>query len=125
MLQVELVSLDLIFLPQEDFVDGTPFTKGVKCVVNNQSLLHTMHIILIIYLVMANTDPKSPSKKRSVVGLSGKKNCEFEEVKKLAGKKLKVLPIGFGIVTCLPPVKVPSFKRVKDVVFAINEQCRV
>jgi hypothetical protein len=100
---VELVSLDLIFLPQKGFVDGTPITKGVRCVVNNQSLLDTMHVILIINLVMANTHPKSPSKKRLVVGLSGKKNGKFEEVKTPGGKKLKVLPIRVGIVTCSPP----------------------
>ncbi len=70
---MELVSLDLFFLPQKGFVDGPPITKGVRCVVNNQSLLDTTHIILIIDRVMANTHPKSPSKKRSVVGLSGKK----------------------------------------------------
>ncbi len=59
--------------PQKGFVDRTPITKGVRCVVNDESLLHTMHIILIINLVMANTHPKSQSTKRSVVGLSGKK----------------------------------------------------
>jgi hypothetical protein len=51
---------------------------------------------------MANTHPKSPSKKRSVVGLSGKKNGKSEEVKTPGGKKLKVLPAGAGIVTCSP-----------------------
>ncbi len=70
---MELVSLDSIFLPQKDFVDGPPITKGVRCVVNNQSLLDTTHIILKIYCVMANTHPNSPSKKRLVVGLSEKK----------------------------------------------------
>jgi hypothetical protein len=59
-----------------------------------------MHIILIINLVMANTHPKSPSKNRSVVGLSGKKNGKSKEVKTPGGKKLKVLPIGVRIVTC-------------------------
>jgi hypothetical protein len=52
---------------------------------------------------MANTHPKSPSKKRSVVGLSWKKNGKFDEVKTPGGKKLKVLPIGVGIVTCSQP----------------------
>jgi hypothetical protein len=57
--------------PQKCFVDGTPITKRVRCVVNNESLLHTVHIIFIINLVMANTHPKSQSTKRLVVGLSG------------------------------------------------------
>jgi hypothetical protein len=52
---------------------------------------------------MANTHPKSPSKKRLMVGLSGKKNAKSKEVKIPGGKKLKVLPIGVGIVTCSPP----------------------
>ncbi len=52
---------------------------------------------------MANTHPKSPLKKRSVVGLSGKKNGKSEEVKTPGGKKLKVLPVGVGIVTCSSP----------------------
>jgi hypothetical protein len=60
-------------------------------------------MILIIDLVMANTHPKSLSKKRSVVGLSGKENGKSEEVKTPYGKKLKVLPILVGIVTCSPP----------------------
>ncbi len=59
--------------PQKGFFDGTPITKGVRCVVNNLSLSHTMHIILIINLVTANTHPKSQSTKRPVVGLSGEK----------------------------------------------------
>jgi hypothetical protein len=59
--------------------------------------------IFIIECVMANTHPKSPSKKRSVVGLSGKKNGKSEEVKTSGGKKLKVLQIGVDIVTCSPP----------------------
>jgi hypothetical protein len=62
-----------------------------------------MHIILIIYLVMANTHPKSLSNKWLVVGLSGKKNGKFKEVKTPGGKKLKVLPIGIHVVTCSPP----------------------
>jgi hypothetical protein len=61
------------------------------------------HTILIIDLVMAKTHPKSPSKKRSVVGLSGKKSGKFEEVKMPVRKKLKVLPVGIGIVSCSPP----------------------
>ncbi len=60
--------------PQKGFVDGTPITEGVRCVVNNESLLHRIHIILIINLVMANTHPTSQSTKRLVVGLSGEKN---------------------------------------------------
>jgi hypothetical protein len=95
--------------PQKGFVDGTPITKGVRCVVNNESLLHTMHILLIIDLVMANTHPKSRLTKRSVVGLSGKKNGKSEEVKTPGKKKLKVLPIGVGIVTCSPPNVMPKF----------------
>jgi hypothetical protein len=99
-------------IPQKGFVDGTPITEVVRCVVNNESLLHTVHIILIINLDMANTHPKSQSTKRSVVGLSGEKNCKSEEVKTPGGKKRKVLPDGVGIVTCSPPnnVKVPLFK---------------
>ncbi len=58
--------------PQKGFVDGTPITEGIRCVVNNESLLHIKHIILITNLVMANTHPKSQSTKRSMVGLSGK-----------------------------------------------------
>ncbi len=102
---VELVSLDSNFFPQKGFVDGTPIIKGVRCVVNNQSLLDTTHIIFIIECVMANTHSKSPSKKRLVVGLSGKTNGKSDKVKTLGGKKLKVLPIGIGIgvVTCSPP----------------------
>ncbi len=76
---MELVSPDSIFLPQRGFVNGTPITKGVRCVVNNQSLLDTMHIILIIYLVIANTHLKSTPKKRSVVGLPGERNGKFKE----------------------------------------------
>jgi hypothetical protein len=51
----------------------------VRCVVNNESLLHTMQIILIINLVMANTHPKSQLTKRLVVGLSGKKNGKSDK----------------------------------------------
>ncbi len=69
---VELVSLVLIF-SQKGFVDGTPIIKGVRCVVDNESLFHMTHIIFIINLVMANTHPKSQSTKRLVVGLSGEK----------------------------------------------------
>ncbi len=58
--------------PQNGFVDGTPIIKGVRCVVNNESLLLTMHIILIINLVMANTHP-TQSTKRLVIGLSWEK----------------------------------------------------
>ncbi len=58
------------------------------------------HILLIINFVMANTHPKSQSTKRSVVDLSGKKNGKPNKVKTPGGKKLKVLPIGVGIVTC-------------------------
>jgi hypothetical protein len=47
--------------------------RRVRCVVNNELLLHIMHIILIINLVMANTHPKSQLTKKLVVGLSGKK----------------------------------------------------
>ncbi len=61
------------FFSQKGFADGTPITKGVRCVVNNESLLHTTHIILIINLVMANKHPKLQSTKRLVVGLSGEK----------------------------------------------------
>ncbi len=35
--------------------------------------------------------------------MSWKKNGKFEEVKTVDGKKLKVLPIGIGVVTCSPP----------------------
>ncbi len=35
--------------------------------------------------------------------MSWKKNGKFEEVKTADGKKLKVLPIGIGVVTCSPP----------------------
>ncbi len=52
---------------------------------------------------MANTHPKSLSKKSLEVGSSGKKNGKFKEVKTPGRKKLKVLPIGVGIVTCSPP----------------------
>jgi hypothetical protein len=100
---VELISLDSIFLPQKGFVDETPITEEVRCVVNKQSLLDMMHIILIIDLVMANTHPNHPQKKRFVVGLSGEKNGKFKEVKTPGGKKLKVLLVGIGIVTCSPP----------------------
>jgi hypothetical protein len=62
-----------------------------------------MHIIHIIDLVMANTHPKSQSTKRSVVGLSGKKNGKSKEVKTPGRKKLKVLPVGVGVFTCSPP----------------------
>ncbi len=113
---------------QKDFFGGTPVTKGVRCVDNNKSLLHTTHIILIIDLVMANTHPKSQSTKRLVVGLSGKNNGKLEEVKTPGRKKLKVLPVGVGICylfTTQRNVKNPSFKQVKDVVFTINEQCCV
>ncbi len=88
--------------PQKGFVDGTPITKGVRCVVYNELLLHTMHILLIIHLVMANTHPKSWPTKRLVVGLSGKKNGKSKEVKTSGGKKLKVLSVDVGIVTCSP-----------------------
>jgi hypothetical protein len=97
------------FFPQKGFVDGTPITKGVRCVVNNESLLHTMHIILIIDLVMANTHPKSQSTKRSVVGLLGKNDGKSKEIKTPCGKKLKVLPVGVGIVTCSPPNVMSKF----------------
>ena len=100
---MELVLLDSNLLPQEGFVDGTSITEGVRCVVNNQSLLDMTHIIFKIKRVMANTHPKSPSKKSSVVGLPGKKNGKSEEVKTPGGKKLKVLPIGVGVVTGSPP----------------------
>jgi hypothetical protein len=59
--------------PQKGFVDGKPIKEGERCVVNNESLLHTAHILLIINLDMANTHPKSRSTKRPVVGLSQKK----------------------------------------------------
>ncbi len=70
-----------------------------------------MHILLIIDLVMENTHPKSWWTKRSVVGLSGKKNGKSKEVKTPSGKKLKVFPIGVGIVTCSPPVVMLKFHR--------------
>ncbi len=73
-----------------------------------------MHIILTTNLVIANTHPKSPSKKRLVVGLSGKKNGKFEEVKIPIGKKLKVLPIGVGIVTCSPPDVMPKSHHLNE-----------
>jgi hypothetical protein len=94
---------------QKGFVDGTPITKGVRCVVNNESLLHMTHIVLIIDLVMANTHSKMQSTKRLVVGLSGKKNGKSKEVKTPGRKKLKVLPIGVGIVTCSPPNVMSKF----------------
>ncbi len=87
----------------------TPITKGVRCVVNNESLLHTMHILLIIDHVKANTHPKSWSTKRLVVALSGKKSCKSKKVKTPGRKKLKVLPIGVGIVTCSPPDVISKF----------------
>jgi hypothetical protein len=91
------------FFPQKGFVDGTPITEGVRGVVNNQSILHMVHIILLINLVMAITHPKSPSIKRLVNGLSGKKNGKSKEVKTPDRKKLKVLLIGVSFVTCSPP----------------------
>ncbi len=91
---MELVSLDSFFWPEKGFVDGTPITKGARCVVNYQSLLDMMYIILMINHAIANTHSKSPSKKRSVVGLSGKKNGKFEEVTISGRKKLKILPVG-------------------------------
>jgi hypothetical protein len=97
------------FFPQKGFVDGTPITKEVRCVVNNESLFHMTHILLIIDLVMVNTHPKSWLTKRLVVGLSGKKNGKSEEVKTPGGKNLKVLPIGVGIVTCSPPNVMSKF----------------
>jgi hypothetical protein len=63
-----------------------------------------MHILLIINLIMANTHPKSQSTKRSVVGLSGKKNGKSKEVKTPGGKKLKVLLVDVGVVTSPPDV---------------------
>ncbi len=81
------------FFSQNGFVDGTPITKGVRCDVNNESLLHMTHILLIINLVVANTHPKSQLAKRLVVDLSGKKNGKSKKVKTSGGKKLKVLPI--------------------------------
>jgi hypothetical protein len=60
-------------------------------------------IILIINLVIANPHPISQSTKRLVVGLSGKKNGKSKEVKTLGRKKLTVLPIGVGVVTCSTP----------------------
>jgi hypothetical protein len=66
-------------------------------------ILHGNAILHIINPVMANAHPKSWSTKRLVVGLSGKKNGKSEEVKTPGRKKLKVLPIGVGIVTCSPP----------------------
>jgi hypothetical protein len=83
---VKLVSLDSFFSTERGFIDGTPITKGVRCVVNNESLLHTIHILLIMDLVMANTHPKSWLTKRSVVGLSWKRNGKSEEVKTPGGK---------------------------------------
>jgi hypothetical protein len=62
-----------------------------------------MHIILKINLVKANTHPKLQSTKRLVVGQSGKKSGKSKEIQTPGGKKLKVLPIGVGIVTCSPP----------------------
>jgi hypothetical protein len=97
------------FFPQKSFVDGIPITKGVRCVVNNESLLHTMHIILIIDLIMANLHPKSQSTKRLVVGSSGKKDGKSEEIKTPCRKKLMVLPVGVGIVTRSPPDVMSKF----------------
>ncbi len=73
-----------------------------------------MHIILIINLVMANTHPKSQSTKRLVVGSSGKENGKSKEVKTPGGTKLKVLPIGVGIVTCSPPDVMSKFHRSNE-----------
>ncbi len=84
--------------PQKGFVDGTPITEGVRCVVNNESLLHTIQIILIINLVMAKTHPKSRSTKRLVVGLSGKKNGKSKEVKTPGGKKLNICPLVLALL---------------------------
>jgi hypothetical protein len=68
-----------------------------------------MHIILIIDLVMANTHPKSQSTKRLVVGLSREKNGKSKEIKTPCGKKLKVLPVSVGIVTCFRPDVMSKF----------------
>jgi hypothetical protein len=120
-------------VPQKGFVDETPITKGVRCVVNNESLLHTMHIILIIDLVMANAHPKSQSTKRLVVGFSGEENGKSKEIKIPCGKKLKVLPVGVGVVTCSPPdvmskfhcsneSKTTSLQSTSDVVSSIAKR---
>jgi hypothetical protein len=84
--------------PQKGFVDGTPITKGVRCVVNNESRLHMTHILFIINLVMTNTHPKSQLTMRLVVGLSGEKNSKSKKVKTPGGKKLKVLPVDVAVL---------------------------
>jgi hypothetical protein len=82
---------------------------------------------------MANTHPKSPSKKRLLVGSSGKSNSMFEEVKIPGKKKLKVLPVGIGVVTCFPPKvmlkshhsnksKTLSLQWMSDVIFSIAKR---
>jgi hypothetical protein len=92
-----------------------------------------MHILLITNLIMENTHPKSRSTKRSVVGLSGKKNGKSKEVKTPGRKKLKILPIGAGVVTCSPPnvmskfhcsneSKTSSFQLMSDVVSSIAKR---
>ena len=97
------------FFPKKGFVDGTPITKGVRCVVNNESLLHTMHIILIINLVMANTHPKITVNKEVGGWFVREKNGKSEEIKTPCGKKLKVLLVGVAIVICSPPNVMSKF----------------
>ncbi len=63
---------------------------------------------------MANTHQKSQSTKRLVVGLSGKRNGKSEEIKTPCGKKLKVLPVGVGVVTCSPHNVMSKFHRSNE-----------
>ncbi len=110
---MELVSLDS---KQKGFFDGTPITKGVRCVVNNESLLHMTHILLIIDLVMLSwqTHTQNHGRQRGWRLLSGKENGKSKEVKTPDGKKLKVLPVGIGIATCLPPNVMLKFHRSNE-----------
>jgi hypothetical protein len=85
-----------------------------------------MHVPLIINLVMANTHPKLRSTKRLVVGLSGKKKGKSKEVKTPGGKKLKVLPIGVGIVTCSQPDVMSKFHcSNKSKMLSLQSTCNV
>jgi hypothetical protein len=92
----------------------TPITEGVRCVVNNESLLDTMHIILIINLVMANTHPKITVNKEVGGWFVREKNGKSEEIKTPCQKRLKVVPVGVGIVTCSQPIVMSKFHHSNE-----------
>jgi hypothetical protein len=67
---VELVSFHAFFLPKKGFVEETSITEGVRCFINNQSLVDTKQLIFIMKHVKANNHLQSPPKKRLVVDSS-------------------------------------------------------